>query len=81
MNKKYGFLANFALVSQIGVMMVVPIVLGVWLGNLMDNKLGTGGLFLIIFILLGVAAAFRNVYLLVYKQFEKKEDDQDESGK
>lgn len=81
MNKKYGFLANFALVSQIGVMMVVPIVLGVWLGNFLDKKLGTSGLFLIIFILLGVGAAFRNVYLLVYKEFKKKEDDQDEQGK
>ena len=52
MNKKYGFLANFALVSQIGIMMVVPIILGVWLGNLMDKKLGTGALFLIIFMLI-----------------------------
>lgn len=81
MKNKYGFLANFALVSQIGVMMVVPIVLGVWLGGIVDRKFGTGGLFLIIFIILGVGAAFRNVYLVVMKQYEKKEDDDDERGK
>ena len=78
MNKKYGFLANIALVSQIGIMMVVPIFLGVWLGGFIDGKLGTSPLFLIVFMILGIGGGFRNVYLLVYKQFEKKEDDQDE---
>lgn len=78
MKKKYGFLANFALVSQIGIMMVIPIIFGIWLGAKIDNKLGTGALFLIIFMILGIGAAFRNVYHTVYKQFEKKEDDKDE---
>ena len=78
MKKKYGFLANFSLVSQIGTMMVIPIILGVWLGGIIDRKLGTGALFLIIFMILGVGASFRNIYLIVYKQFEKKEDDKDE---
>ena len=77
MKKKYGFLANFALVSQLGLMMVIPIILGIWLGGIIDNKLGTGALFLIIFTLLGVGSAFRNVFLLVNKQFTKKEDDKD----
>lgn len=78
MNKKYGFLANFALVSQIGVMMVIPIVLGVWLGGMLDRKFGTGPLFLFILIFLGVGSGFRNVYLLVYKRFDNKEDDKDD---
>lgn len=81
MKKKYGFLANFALVSQIGMMMVIPIVLCIWLGSKIDKKLGTGGLFLIIFIIIGVASGFRNIYHLVYKQFEKKEDDKDGKAK
>jgi len=78
LKKKYGFLANFALVSQIGITMVIPIVLGVWLGGKLDNKLGTKGLFLIVFISLGVASGFRNVYFLVYKRFDNKKDDKDE---
>lgn len=77
MKKPFDFLANFALVSQIGIMMVVPIILSIWLGGLIDNKLKTGALFLIIFTLLGVGSAFRNVFLLVNKQFTKKEDDKD----
>ena len=75
--KKFGFLANFALVSQLGIMMVIPIILGVWLGGVIDNKLETGALFLIIFTLLGIGSAFRNIFLLVNKQFAKKEDDKD----
>ncbi|NLI89413.1 MAG: AtpZ/AtpI family protein [Epulopiscium sp.] len=58
--------------------MVIPIVLGVWLGGKLDNKLGTKGLFLIVFISLGVASGFRNVYFLVYKRFDNKKDDKDE---
>ena len=58
--------------------MVIPIVLGVWLGGKLDSKLGTKGLFLIVFILLGVASGFRNVYFLVYKRFDNKKDDKDE---
>ena len=81
MKKKYGFLANFALVSQIGVTMVIPTVLGVWLGALIDKKLQTGALFLIILMLLGIASGFRNVYVLVYKQFKKKEEDKDAGKK
>jgi F0F1-type ATP synthase assembly protein I len=67
---------NLALISQVGIMMIVPIFGCVWLGQLLDKKLGTGSLFLIVGIILGVGAAFRNLYQLAMKkskEYDNKE--------
>ncbi len=69
-----SILQNLALISQVGIMMLVPIVGGVLLGAFIDGYLKTNGIFLIIFILLGVGSAFRNLYVLS-KQKAKEYDD------
>ncbi len=79
MNKKFNFLSNLALVSQIGIMMALPIIGCIWLGSIIDDKLGTNVLFLAIFTVLGVGAAFRNLYVLaIQKTVKKEEKDTDE---
>jgi len=67
---------NLALLSQVGIMMLVPIFGCVWLGQFLDKKFGTGSLFLIVGIILGVGAAFRNLYQLAMqksKEYDNKE--------
>ncbi len=81
MNKKFGFLSNLALVSQIGIMMAFPIIGCIWLGSIIDKKLGTNVLFLIIFTILGVGAAFRNLYVLAIQKIGKKEDEDTDEEK
>ena len=54
-----------ALLTQLGFTLALPIVLGALLGNYLDEKLGTNVLFLIVFILLGVAAGIIGAYHLV----------------
>lgn len=69
-------LQNLALISQVGLMMVVPILGGVWVGNWLDVKFGTGSLFMIVLMLLGVGAAFRNLIHLntqKSKEYENKQ--------
>ena len=51
------------MISQIGISMIVPIFLAAFIGNWLDAKFGTGFFFLI-FLLLGILAAFRNIYKL-----------------
>ncbi|TCO78793.1 AtpZ/AtpI family protein [Marinisporobacter balticus] len=63
---------NLSLLSYIGIMMIVPIFGAVYLGNLLDQKLGTNHVFMIICILLGVGAGFRNVYTIMIKSMKKK---------
>ncbi len=59
-----SILQNLALISQVGIMMLVPIFGGVLIGAFLDRFFKTSGIFLIIFVLLGVGAAFRNLYVL-----------------
>ncbi|MDW7662946.1 MAG: AtpZ/AtpI family protein, partial [Bacillota bacterium] len=56
-----NILQNLALLSQVGIMMIVPIIGGVFIGNWLDRKFGDGSIFLIICLLLGVGASFRNL--------------------
>lgn len=58
------------MISQVGISMLVPIFLCLYIGIKLDGWFNTGYLF-IIFMLLGVLAAFRNVYLLLRKFYAK----------
>ncbi len=63
-----GILQNLALISQVGIMMLVPIIGGVLVGAFLDRLAKTTGIFLIIFVILGVGSAFRNLYVLSVQQ-------------
>ncbi|KWX06759.1 AtpZ/AtpI family protein [Hydrogenibacillus schlegelii] len=51
-----------ALVGEASGKLVGPILLGYWLGTALDRRLGVAPLFLLLFILLGIAAG---IFLLV----------------
>jgi ATP synthase protein I len=48
--------------STVGFSFVLAIVIGAWLGWLLDGWLGTGPWFLLVFFFLGLAAGVLNVY-------------------
>ncbi len=60
----------------LGIEMGISIVIGYFMGRLIDKWLGTEPIFLIIFILFGFAAAFMAVYRAykVAKDIDKKEE-------
>lgn len=55
-------LKNIALISQVGISMAAPILLGVFIGQWIDKKVGTEGIFMLIFIFLGVGGGFMNLF-------------------
>ena len=55
---------DLAFFSSIGFAMALSIAIGVLIGYYVDEKFGTDPLFLYIGLGLGIAAAFRNLYLL-----------------
>lgn len=64
-NKNYkDTFKNLTLVSQIGLSVITPILLGVFVGQFIDKKAGTSGIFSIIFILLGTGGGFMNIFKL-----------------
>jgi len=48
--------------SQIGILMVVCVLIGVFLGKFLDDRLGTTPWLLLVCSLLGVAAAIKAIY-------------------
>jgi ATP synthase protein I len=58
--------------SAIGMSLVVAIFLGGFIGYLLDNYFGTGYLFKIIGLIVGIIAGFRNVYMTGKKFQDKK---------
>ena len=71
-NNKIKIFQNLALVSQIGIMMILPIVIGLFIGKFLDEKLGTGYIFLFIFLVIGVGSAFLNLYKIGMRDQKKK---------
>ena len=68
MKDKMTVLKSLALLSQVGIAIIVPIIAGVWLGNYLDQLLNTNLIFLLLGIGLGVSAGFRNAYRLIMEQ-------------
>jgi ATP synthase protein I len=58
--------------SSIGLALVFAIFLGAFAGYLLDNYFGTGYLFKIIGLIVGIIAGFRNVYEMGKKFQDKK---------
>lgn len=69
---RMGVARALAMISQLGVTIIVCIFAGVWIGNWLDDKLGTSGICLIICIIIGVASGFLNVYKILTKGFRNK---------
>jgi Uncharacterized protein conserved in bacteria len=72
-------LEAFAFIPQISFTIVTPIILGALAGHWLDGKLGTGMIFLLILLCLGIAGGFYGAYRQMTilggwkKQTEKKQ--------
>ncbi|WP_416390444.1 AtpZ/AtpI family protein [Vallitalea guaymasensis] len=66
---------SLSLITQIGFLMAIPIIGCILFGNFLDRILSTGVLFLIIFTILGMLTAFRNLYVIAMKSSKKRKKD------
>lgn len=71
-NNKAKILENLALVSQLGISMLVPILIGMFLGKFLDDIIGTEFIFLGILTVCGVAAAFISLYKIATRGINRK---------
>ena len=80
------FFRSISLVTQIGLTMVFAIGLGFAAGYFADRWLGTGYVFLIVGICLGIGAGFWNVYRVLMRGFvppsspDERAESNDEQG-
>lgn len=66
-NRKTEGLENYVLITQVGLSMVIPILLGVYIGKKLDDHFNESPLFLLIFIMIGIIASFANLFKIVGK--------------
>ncbi|MFZ5968887.1 MAG: AtpZ/AtpI family protein [Bacillota bacterium] len=71
-DNKTNMLKNLSLLGYIGIVMVTPIIIGVYLGNFLDQYLHTENVFMILMTCIGVGAGFLNTYKVVMKDMNKK---------
>ncbi len=62
---KFDYLKYISLITQVSLVMVIPIFLSFFIGKWIDDYLGTDAVFMIIFLLLGVGAGFRNLFKII----------------
>ena len=56
------FTRALTVLSQIGITIIACVAIGIFLGRFLDNLLGTTPWLTIVFILLGIAAAFKSIF-------------------
>jgi F0F1-type ATP synthase assembly protein I len=69
-NKNFGY--ALMLGGQLGFMIALPLVICLVIGIVLDKKLDTFPIFLIVFILAGIALTIINIYSSVLPFLEKK---------
>lgn len=74
---KNNWVPALGLLNQVAISMLVPIFGCVFVGIFLDKVTGLEPLWLVIFILLGVGAAFRNLFYIILKE-QKKSEKKDE---
>ena len=79
MKYKKSVYRNFDLISQLGISVIVPIGLCIFIGVLIDKKFNSN--FIIPLIFLGIAAGARNAYRIAMASVkEEKKDDNRKDG-
>lgn len=64
---------QLAAASSVGIAMVLAIFGCLYVGIYLDRKFNTGNVFTVIFLFMGVAAGFRNLYVLIKRYFPNEE--------
>lgn len=60
-----------AMVSSMGISVVLAIGIGVWFGLALDRWLGTAPWFFYIFLLIGIGAGFKNIFVIAGREIRR----------
>jgi len=71
---------NIGTVSSMGISVVLAIAIGVWFGLTLDRWFGTAPWFFWLFLLIGIAAGFKNVYVITRREIKNLNCDTDQRG-
>jgi F0F1-type ATP synthase assembly protein I len=72
--EKKNLLRSLGMISTMGISFAVAIAIGVYVGLKLDAWLGTDPWFFFIFLFFGIAAGFRNIFILAGKELRDDGD-------
>jgi F0F1-type ATP synthase assembly protein I len=75
--EKKNLLKTLGAVSTMGISMALAIAIGVYIGLKLDQWFGTKPWFFFIFMLIGIAAGFRNMFILAGRELKRNEPGED----
>jgi F0F1-type ATP synthase assembly protein I len=75
---KSDLFRTLGVVSSMGMSFVLAIAIGVFIGLQLDKFFGTNHWFFFIFLLFGIVAGFRNLYIITKRVIKKDENSKDE---
>lgn len=73
-NNKRELFRSLAMVSSMGISVVLAIGIGVWFGLTLDRWFGTKPWFFYIFLFIGIAAGFKNIYVIAGREIRRNDD-------
>jgi len=75
--EKKRLIQKLGMISTMGISVAVAIAIGVYAGLKIDEWLGTTPWFFFIFLFFGIAAGFRNVYIIAGREIRRDEHGKD----
>jgi ATP synthase protein I len=75
-----SLIKTLGMVSSMGISVALAIAIGVFIGLQLDKWLGTGPWFFFIFLFFGIAAGFRNIYIIAGKEIHKNDPGDDKGA-
>ena len=75
---KRDLFKTLGVVSSMGISFVLAIFIGVLIGRQLDKWFGTAPWFFFIFLFFGIAAGFRNLYIITNRVIKKDNSGKDE---
>ncbi|HTG82273.1 MAG TPA: AtpZ/AtpI family protein [Geobacteraceae bacterium] len=74
---KKRLIKSLGMISSMGISVAVAIALGVYIGWKLDTWFGTAPWFFFIFLFFGIAAGFRNIYIIAGREIKKDDNGKD----
>lgn len=69
--EKKRLIKTLGMVSTMGISMAVAIAIGVYMGFYLDKWFGTKPWFFFIFLIFGIIAGFRNIFIIAGREIKK----------
>ena len=73
-SSKNELFRSLAMVSSMGISAALAIAIGVWFGLTLDRWLGTHPWFFYIFLFIGIAAGFKNIFVIAGREIRRSDD-------